>query len=68
MLKIYEEKPIMPSVCKENDPTLPFCQIKGEYLFKPDLPNRTYNSQELYSHMNDKCPSMSPEFAKTKGC
>lgn len=65
MLKIYESDPKkMPPLCQQNDPTLPFCQMKGGYKIDPKL----YNSIEPYNHMNDNCPSQPPTWYRPPTC
>jgi hypothetical protein len=65
MLKIYESDPTkMPPLCQQNDPKLPFCQMKGSYLIDPTL----FNSVAPYDHMNDNCPSMPPAWFRPPTC
>lgn len=58
----YKEK--RPEICKEADPELPFCQIMGKY--KIDAPG--YSSIKPYSRMNERCPSMFPDYYRPDGC
>ncbi|XP_031105724.1 uncharacterized protein LOC116010447 [Ipomoea triloba] len=55
----------LPKWCNDGDTVeLPFCQIRGKY--RMELPG--YNSMEPYAHMNERCPSMPPEYYRTEGC
>ena len=60
--KDYKEK--RPQVCKDADPELPYCQIMGR--FRIDLPH--YNSIKLYDHMNERCPTIGPDFYRPSDC
>jgi len=60
--KEYKER--RPKICKEADPELEYCQIIGKYQVK--LPN--YSTIQPYSHMNEKCPSVAPEYTRPDGC
>ncbi|GMP65384.1 hypothetical protein CsSME_00026199 [Camellia sinensis var. sinensis] len=55
----------LPKWCNnDGDPVkLPFCQIKGKYQM--ELPE--YNTMELYSHMNERCPSLPPKYYRPEG-
>jgi hypothetical protein len=65
MIQLFENDPAkMPDLCKQNDPGLPFCQLKGSYALDPKL----YNSIKPYSHMNDNCPSMPPQWYRPPTC
>jgi hypothetical protein len=55
----------LPEWCnKDDDVKLPFCQIKGRY--RMELPG--FNTMEPYAHMNERCPSLPPDYNRTKGC
>lgn len=55
----------LPKWCNEGDTVeLPFCQIRGKY--RMELPE--YNTMEPYAHMNERCPSMPPEYYRPEGC
>lgn len=55
----------LPEWCRESDGTrLPFCQIRGTYLM--ELPG--YNTMAPYPHMNEKCPSLPPDYFRPEGC
>jgi hypothetical protein len=55
----------LPEWCNKDDTVkLPFCQIKGKY--RMELPG--YNTMEPYSHMNERCPSLPPDYKRTKAC
>ncbi|XP_028124846.1 uncharacterized protein LOC114321809 isoform X1 [Camellia sinensis] len=66
-LKFFENNSSrLPKWCNnDGDPVkLPFCQIKGKY--RMELPE--YNTMELYSHMNERCPSLPPKYYRPEGC
>ena len=63
-LKVFDTETALPDVCKQNDPSLPYCQFFGEYTM--EMPG--YNSVEPYSHMNENCPSMPPTYDRPAGC
>ncbi|PKA48679.1 hypothetical protein AXF42_Ash018496 [Apostasia shenzhenica] len=55
----------LPEWCnKEDTVKLPFCQIKGKY--RMELPG--YNTMTPYPHMNEKCPSLPPEYYRPSYC
>ena len=60
--KDYKEK--RPQACKDVDPELPYCQIMGK--FKVPIPG--YSTIPLYDHMNEKCPSLGPDFYRPSDC
>jgi hypothetical protein len=63
-MKIFDSNYTLPSVCQEADPELPYCQVMGNY--KLSLVN--FNKYEVYSHMNERCPSQAPLFDRGEGC
>ena len=63
-LKFFDPKPDLPDVCKINDPDLPFCMIVGKY--KIELPY--FNTVIPYSHMNERCSSIGPDYIRESGC
>lgn len=66
MLKFFEDDTSrLPSWCNSgNVDPLPFCQLLGEYLM--ELPG--YNTIEPYAHMNEKCPSLPPDYIRPAYC
>ncbi|KAL0916937.1 hypothetical protein M5K25_014492 [Dendrobium thyrsiflorum] len=55
----------LPEWCnKEDTVKLPFCQIKGRY--RMELPG--YNTMQPYPHMNEKCPSLPPDYDRPSFC
>ncbi|XP_073005912.1 uncharacterized protein [Typha latifolia] len=65
-LKFFEDNVTrLPEWCnKDDDVKLPFCQIKGQYRMEfPD-----YNTMEPYPHMNENCPSLPPNYIRSKRC
>lgn len=63
-LKIFDETSPLDDSCKKNDPSLRYCQVMGTYLMEQPK----YNSIEPYSHMNEHCPSVAPDFVRKTGC
>lgn len=65
-LNIYDKtyKDRRPQICKEADPELEYCQVIGKY--QVTLPG--YASIEPYSHMNENCPSIGPEYLRPERC
>ncbi|EYU19247.1 hypothetical protein ABFS82_13G170100 [Erythranthe guttata] len=66
-LKLFENNSTrLPEWCNNDADTvkLPFCQIKGKY--RMELPG--YNTMDPYPHMNERCPSMTPEYSRPVGC
>lgn len=65
MLKIFEDDPLKrPQACIESDPDLKYCQIMGKYKYVL----KEFNTIPIYSHMNEKCPSMPPLYERPEGC
>ena len=63
-LNFFDTNYKRPQACIDADPELPYCQIMGK--FKVDLP--TYSTIEPYSHMNERCPSLGPDFYRPADC
>ncbi|XP_060209159.1 uncharacterized protein LOC132636351 [Lycium barbarum] len=65
-LKFFENNTNrLPKWCNADDTVeLPFCQIKGKY--RMELPG--YNTMDIYAHMNEKCPSMPPQYYRPQSC
>ena len=63
-LNIWDTNFKRPKVCEERDPDLPYCQLMGKW--KIDLPG--YSTIDPYSNMNEKCPSIGPDFYRPEGC
>ena len=65
-LKFFEDDPSrLPEWCnKDDDVKLPFCQIKGRY--RMELPE--YNTMLPYPNMNERCPSLPPNYIRTANC
>jgi hypothetical protein len=63
-IDIFDKNIDRPQVCKDADPDLPYCQIMGRY----NMELKGYSSIEIYSHMNEKCPSQAPNFERPNGC
>ncbi|KAJ3674879.1 hypothetical protein LUZ60_005495 [Juncus effusus] len=55
----------LPDWCNKDDTVkMPYCQILGKY--RMELPD--YNTMEPYSHMNEKCASLPPDYEREDGC
>ena len=50
----------LPEACAKADPGLGYCQLMGKYRI--ELPG--YSTVEPYSHMNERCPSIAPEYSR----
>ncbi|MCO5577742.1 hypothetical protein L7F22_031574 [Adiantum nelumboides] len=66
MLKFYEDdKSRLPAWCSgKSGDDLPYCQLLGEYLM--EFPG--YNTIEPYAQMNEKCPSLAPDYFRPDLC
>jgi len=53
-----------PQACVNADPDQPWCQLLGKY--RQTFPG--FSSIKQYPHMNDKCPSLAPDFFRPDGC
>jgi hypothetical protein len=58
----YKDK--RPQICKEADPELPYCQVIGRW----QVILNNYSSIKPYTHMNEKCPSIAPDFIRPGDC
>ncbi|XP_057465258.1 uncharacterized protein LOC130754980 [Actinidia eriantha] len=65
-LKLFENNSSrLPKWCNDGDIVkLPFCQILGKY--RMELPE--YNTMSPYPHMNERCPSLPPNYSRPKYC
>ena len=63
-LDIFDKEYKRPKECVDADPNLPYCQIMGK--FRIDLPG--YSTIKPYSNMNERCPSIGPDFYRPDGC
>lgn len=59
-----EYKNKRPQACQEADPDLPYCQVVGKYQVLLD----GYSTIKPYTHMNEKCPSVAPDFFRPSDC
>ncbi|KAL2649317.1 hypothetical protein R1flu_017445 [Riccia fluitans] len=66
MLNFFEsDRSKLPSFCNNGvDPPLPYCQLLGGYVL--ELPD--YNTINPYSHMDETCPSIPPDYERPKRC
>lgn len=64
-LSIFDTGAVLPEACVEADPGLPYCQLLGDYRVNlgPD-----YGSIAPYSHMDETCPSVAPDYVRPAGC
>lgn len=53
-----------PEACQKADPDLPYCQILGKYRVLLE----GYNTIAPYSQMNERCPTVAPEYPRPDGC
>jgi len=53
-----------PQICKDADPDALYCQIIGKY----NLQFKGYSTIKPYEHMNERCPSMGPDYIRPDGC
>ena len=60
----HDWKDNRPQICKDRDPELPYCQILGKY--RVDSPG--YSSVPIYDHMNERCPSIGPDYYRPPNC
>ena len=65
MLDFFDKDFKRPQSCVEADPNLPYCQLIGKYRI--DVRDN-WSSITPYSHMNERCPSMLPDFYRPEGC
>ena len=64
MLDIYDKDFQRPKECIDDNPNVPYCQVTGTFVL--ELEN--YSTVEPYSHMNERCPSIGPDFIRKDGC
>ena len=64
-LSIFNKTPVLPEVCLQADPMLPYCQLMGAYRITlgPE-----YSSINVYDNMNERCPSVAPDYYRPDGC
>mmetsp|Transcript_40586 Transcript_40586/g.39148 ORF Transcript_40586/g.39148 Transcript_40586/m.39148 type:complete len:122 (+) Transcript_40586:1324-1689(+) len=55
-----------PEICKEADPDIPYCQILGRYRI--NIPKDELSYIRPYDHMDERCPTVGPEFYRPEGC
>ncbi|KAI3948806.1 hypothetical protein MKX01_022220 [Papaver californicum] len=65
-LKLFENNSSrLPAWCNNGDDVkLPYCQIKGKY--RMDLSD--YNTMDPYPRMNERCPTLPPDYYRPKNC
>ena len=63
-LDVFDKNFTRPQECIDDNPDLPYCQVTGKFIV--DLEN--YSTVKPYSHMNERCPSIGPDFIRVDGC
>ena len=63
-LDIFDKEFKRPQECIDDNPDLPYCQLMGKFVIDPD----NYSTIKPYSHMNERCPSLGPDFIREEGC
>ena len=63
-LDVFDKNFQRPQECIDDNPDLPYCQVTGKFIV--DLEN--YSTVKPYSHMNERCPSIGPDFIRVDGC
>lgn len=53
---------VLPRACQAQG--RPYCQLMGRY--RMDLPG--FNTIAPYAHMNERCPSLPPDYERPAGC
>ena len=68
-MDMYNTNPILPESCKLADPELTnHCQLTGKWRVNILTTEGGYSSVPLYDNMNEKCPSVAPEYLRPDGC
>lgn len=65
MLDIFDTNFTRPQACIDADPNLPYCQLIGEYRVNI---GEDYSILKPYAHMNEKCPTINPDYERPTGC
>ena len=63
-LDVYDKNFQRPQECIDDNPDLPYCQVTGKFIVELD----NYSTVKPYSHMNERCPSIGPDFIRVDGC
>jgi len=63
-MNVFDTSGYRPSQCVEADPTLPFCQLGGDWRL--ELPG--YNTITPYANMGNNCPGLPPKYERPAGC
>lgn len=62
-LAVWSDDPgRLPKACQAQG--RPYCQLMGRY--RMDLPG--FNTVRMYAHMNERCPSLPPDYVRPDGC
>jgi len=67
-LSIFNNQATVPLACQVADPqsvNLPYCQILGNYRINLGA---EYGTIDPYEHMDERCPSIAPQFVRPDGC
>ena len=65
MLDFFDKNFTLPYNCAVTDPGLPYCQLIGKYRI--DI-TKEYSVIKPYSHMNESCPTVNPDYIRPDGC
>ena len=63
-LDVYDKNFQRPQECIDDNPDLPYCQVTGKFILELD----NYSTVKPYSNMNERCPSIGPDFIREDGC
>ena len=63
-LNVYDLNYERPEACVLADPTLPYCQLLGNY--RMEMPD--YSTVDPYPHMAETCTINWPEYTRDPGC
>ena len=63
-LDVFDKNFQKPQECIDDNPNLPYCQVTGKFIIELD----NYSTVKPYSHMNERCPSIGPDFIRVDGC
>jgi hypothetical protein len=63
-LSFFDRNSTRPKQCVDADPELTYCQLMG--ALKMEILD--YGTIEPYDNMNERCPSMPPEYTRPNGC
>ena len=64
MLDIYDKNYKKPQEFIDDNQDLPYCQLMGKFYLELD----NYSTIKPYNNMNERCPSLAPDFIREEGC